>query len=171
LRPEESNVSDGLRPTFLDLHRQVQEVFEELIYRRWPVATPAGWRPPADVFETGDSYVVEIDLPGIPPEQIQLLVSDHSLTVFGCREVTAPARVVYGRCECTRGQFRRTVEFAEAIDSQAARAVYAHGTCRFIAPKKRHSAGAAYPVESSETARSLKLAVLPDDLSTLEDNP
>ncbi len=58
-----------LDTAFLDLQRQVDEMFEELFYRPWANSGRTGWRLPLDLHETADAYLVEIDLPGIAPEK------------------------------------------------------------------------------------------------------
>jgi HSP20 family protein len=128
---------DESRPFFLDLHRRVEEVFEELVYRRWPSAGRAGWKPAVDVFELQAAYRVEIDLPGVPPEDVQLTVGNRTLTVAGERRMLQPACVLSGRCECARGRFRRVLEFAEPIDPARATAQYQHGTYSVLLPKKQ----------------------------------
>ena len=53
------------------------------------------WSPPADVSETGDSYVVEVDLPGTRREHVHVEVRDQDLVVtgeFGNRERGHPWR-------------------------------------------------------------------------------
>ena len=57
-------MSDFWKATFLDLDRHLDETFEKLIYRRWAIPNPAEWRPPFDLHESAQGYVVEIDLPG-----------------------------------------------------------------------------------------------------------
>lgn len=129
-----------LRPwdaTFLDLQRQVDEMFEELIYRPWAISGGAGWRPPLDFHETEDGYLVEIDLPGVTPEEVQVLVSEQNLTVAGQRHATPPDGVLCQQCERRCGAFQRSVDLPLAVDPHQARAEYRHGTCRIYLPKKR----------------------------------
>jgi hypothetical protein len=42
--------------SYLDFQRQLDEAFEELIYRRWPIPNPAEWQPRLDLHETRDAY-------------------------------------------------------------------------------------------------------------------
>ncbi len=122
---------------FLDLERQIDQIFEELIYRRWAVAGRRVWRPPVDVHQTAEAYIVDIALAGVAPAAIQLLVTQRDLTVMGERTVSAPGGVLCQHCECPQGPFQRTVRFAQPVDPQAARAEYLHGVCRVHLPLAR----------------------------------
>jgi HSP20 family protein len=43
----------------------------------------AGWRPLADVTETDDAYLVEVDVPGMKAEDIRIETAGTDLTVSG----------------------------------------------------------------------------------------
>jgi HSP20 family protein len=122
---------------FLDLQRQVDEMFEELIYRPWAIPGRAGWRPPLDLHETPDAYLVEIDLPGVAPEQVRVLVSERDLAVTAQRQAAAPDGVLSQQCERPCGTFQRVVNLPRAVDPQQVRAEYRDGICRIYLPKKR----------------------------------
>jgi HSP20 family protein len=122
---------------FLDLHRQVDELFEELVYRPWAISGRSGWRPLLDLHEMADAYLVVIDLPGVAPEEVRVLVGERDLVVAGQRQTTPPEGVLSQRCERPCGAFERTLSLPQAVDPQQARAEYRHGTCRVHLPKKR----------------------------------
>ena len=42
-----------------------------------------GWAPSIDVFEKGDNFVVKVELPGMKQEDIDVSVSDDTVTVKG----------------------------------------------------------------------------------------
>jgi HSP20 family protein len=130
---------------FLDLQRQVDEMFEELIYRPWAISGRASWRLPLDLHETEDGYLVEIDLPGVPPDQVQVLVGERNLTVTGQRHATPPEGVLFQQCERQCGTFQRVVNLPRSVDPQRARAEYRHGTCRIYLPKKGQPKDQAEP--------------------------
>jgi len=121
---------------FLDLQRQVDEMFEELIYRPWAISGPDRWRPPLDLHETTDTYLVEIDLPGVAPEEVRVLVNERNLTVTGRRQTVSPEGVLFQQRERQCGTFHRAVNLPQAVDPQEARAEYCQGTCRIYLPKK-----------------------------------
>ena len=131
--------------SFLDLHRQVDELFEELIYRPWSLGGRAGWRPALDIHETADGYLVELDLPGVEPEEVRVLAGEHSLTVAGQRRAVPPEGALWQRCERPSGPFRRVVALPRAVDPRRAHAEYRHGTCRVYLPLIPPTEGVAGP--------------------------
>ncbi len=149
-------------PLWFDVHRQVEELFEELIYRRWAVAGHNGWCPALDLFQLQDAYLVEIDLPGVPPEAVQILVGERTLTVSGERPFSAPEGVLTSRCERPRGAFRRAVTLPEPIDPRHAHAECRHGTYRILLPRRRagSEAAGATPAEAIEAPQLLRVTVL-----------
>jgi HSP20 family protein len=139
---------------FLDLHRHVDELFEELVYRPWAISGRPGWRPSLDLHETTDAYLVVIDLPGVAPEEVRILVGERDLVVAGQRQAAPPEGVLFQRCERPCGAFERTLTLPQPVDPQQARAEYRHGTCRVHLPKKDAPVPAAeQPVLAVERAR------------------
>ncbi len=126
---------------FLDLQRHIDEMFEELIYRPWAISTSGSWRPPLDIHETADAYLVQLDLPGMPPDDVQILATDSSLTIHGQRRILPPPGVLFQQCERPGGAFQRTVNLARAVDPQRAHAEYRHGVYTIFLPKKTPASG------------------------------
>ena len=59
----------------LDLDRRIDQVFSELIHEPWGCDFgAAAWQPAVDVYETGDAYLIEVDIPGVPPENVEVQV-------------------------------------------------------------------------------------------------
>ena len=146
---------------FLDMQSQVEQLLEELVYRRWPIARPTGCRPPLDLHETPDANPVENDLPGVVPEEVQVLVGERCLTVTGERLLVVPEAALFSRCERATGPFHRTLELPLPIDPKRASVEYRHGTCRLILPKRppREKPAASRTSEPAETVRIV--AILP----------
>lgn len=147
------------KTSFLDLQRQVEEAFEELIYRRWDVAGPSEWRPLLDLHETPDAFLVEVDLPGAAPEEVRIRVGERRLTITGQRPAARPADAIASHCERVCGQFRRSVELPRAVDPERARAESRHGHYRIYLPKKGVAAGA--PPGSAEAGYVIQVTVRP----------
>lgn len=121
---------------FLDLHRQVDELFEELIFRPWAISGRMEWRPAMDLHETADAYFVDIDLPGVAPEEVRILVNERNLVVKGQRAATSLENVLLEHCERQCGAFHRSLSLAQPVDPEKARAECRHGTYRIYLPKK-----------------------------------
>lgn len=71
-----------------------------------PIVT--AWEPPVDILETGTDLIVIIALPGVPSDDIEILVEHGELFVRGTRKwpcLEQPARV--HRIELPHGRFER----------------------------------------------------------------
>jgi len=51
-------------------------------------ALSAPWTPLADISETDDAYVIEVELPGINRDQVNVNINDRELVISG--EITEP---------------------------------------------------------------------------------
>ena len=84
--------------------------------------------PLVDIYETADSFVVEVELPGCEAKDINLSVCCSTLVVEGvAREEAAPSRVNYICLERSTGRFCRAVEIPPAADLDGVKARYRRG--------------------------------------------
>lgn len=143
--------------TFLDVQRHLDEAFERLIYRRWAIPAPSEWSPRVDIHETDDAYLIEVDLPGVPPERVEIRAAERDLTIAGTRLETSLEGVVASRRERECGSFRRSLALAHAIAPERVEAEYHHGTCR-IRLIKRRSIGPTSPSEPAP-GRPIRIAI------------
>jgi HSP20 family protein len=75
-----------------------------------------GWAPFADVEETEDAYSVEIELPGVHREDVDIQLSDRQLTVSG--EVKEKERAGILRRRTRRvGRFQYSVTLPADVDA------------------------------------------------------
>lgn len=72
-------------------------------------ATP-GWEPPVDVFETGDALWVIVALPGVAPDDAELIIDGNTLIVSGRRSLPRELRgAAVHRLELPAGRFERRI--------------------------------------------------------------
>ncbi|HLH26987.1 MAG TPA: Hsp20/alpha crystallin family protein [Chloroflexota bacterium] len=92
---------------------------------------------PMDVHAEGDNYVIEMALPGVKPDAVEISVLGNQLTVRG--EFPAAAEGQPGRQqlhrELPRGQFERTITLPTEIDADKAQARFEHGMLHLTVPK------------------------------------
>lgn len=71
-------------------------------------AMRAGWEPPVDVFADGDQILVEVALPGVPADRIELICAPGELVVRGERRLPRRlASAAIQRLEIPHGHFER----------------------------------------------------------------
>lgn len=109
------------------------------------------YRPRADMWETDHEYVIEVDLPGVDPDLVDVSVQHGCLTISGSRvtldrpvpdsslESEMSANPV--RRECRSGEFRRRFSLPESADTERVSATGRHGAL-VIRIGKRPNTGA-----------------------------
>ena len=92
-----------------------------------------GFTPPVDVHETEDEYLVEIDLPGVKSEDVNVEVNDNVLSISGARvaDETEAAQLV----ERPYGTFARTLTLPQGVDNDSIQAGYHDGVLELRIPK------------------------------------
>ena len=96
------------------------------------------WAPATDVYETGDAYVITLEVPGLARDQIELSLEDSRLVIRGRRPdlTTSTGKVLhYHQIERGHGPFARTVEFADKVDGDRVSADLSDGVLTITLPK------------------------------------
>lgn len=89
------------------------------------------WQPVTDMFETDSHLVLEMELPGVLQENINLELQDGQLVVYGEKKLEKEATgSVYQMLERSYGPFSRVFKLPENIDPSTVTAVYKNGTLR-----------------------------------------
>jgi HSP20 family protein len=90
--------------------------------------TPAHWEPAAEVREDATGYTLTLELPGVPPEGVELLADGGTLLVRGergARPLASGERAVLQ--ERQGGPFARRFRLPKQADLQDVTATAAHG--------------------------------------------
>ncbi len=75
------------------------------------------WRPAADVYKTGDGWIVKVDLAGVSANELEIIVDSSTLTISGCRRDTFFGEgVSYHQLEITYSRFERSLRFPCSIE-------------------------------------------------------
>ena len=96
-----------------------------------------GWGGPAlNVYEDGDELVVEAQLPGLKPEDLDINVEQGVLTISGqtAAEEERKERNYLIR-EHRTGRFSRSLRLPATFDPDACQASFEHGVLRLSLPK------------------------------------
>ncbi|HXV96215.1 MAG TPA: Hsp20/alpha crystallin family protein [Gaiellaceae bacterium] len=110
--------------------RRMQRLFDER-FGALPVPLPA-----ADVFERGDEFVVELEVPGFEEKELEIQVTDHTLVVSGRRaEEKEDEEKAYHRRERLEKSFERRFALPPEADVDAVTADFEKGVLEIHAPK------------------------------------
>jgi len=120
-----------------DLERSFETLRSELFRGEGEVSAAVGWAPAVDIREEADRYVVQADLPGVKPDDIEVSLEKGVLTIKGHRETEAKEeRENYRRVERIYGSFFRRFTLPETVDEEKIEAKYDNGVLTIIIPKK-----------------------------------
>jgi HSP20 family protein len=127
----------------LDLQERMNRLFEATLTRERleDGAAPHGaWVPLADVLETDDAYVVELELPGVGGDDFTVQAQGGTILVRGERRPAPGARPeAFHRVERRHGPFVRSLGLPDDVDASAITAELADGVLRLRVPKARPS--------------------------------
>ena len=110
------------------LQTEMNRVFNSGTLRRW--------MPAMDLVETGESYVLRADLPGLSEEDIKIELEDGTLTVSGERKAEHESKHEgYYRVERAFGTFSRSLTLPKGVDGDAVSANFDRGVLEVRIPK------------------------------------
>jgi HSP20 family protein len=106
--------------------------------------------PPVDVREEADRFLVEADLPGVAPADIEVTAEKGVLTIRGERKNEKREQAAgYERVERVSGSFTRRFALPENVQADAIRARFNHGVLEVSIPKQPEIAAKRVTVEAA----------------------
>jgi len=109
------------------------------------LGTAGVWTPLADVVETGDAYLVEIDVPGVRRRDLDVEVAAGELRIAG--EVVEKERVGWLRRRTRRvGRFAYRAALPDDVDADHISADLTDGVLTVRVPKAEHARARRIPV-------------------------
>ncbi len=103
--------------------------------RRGSVGAPY-FRPAADVIETGDAYLVVLEIPGVPDDEIVVAVHPDALVVSGRRRCPEFEGARYHTAEIRNGPFRFDLALPADVDLETVDASVDRGLMRICMRKR-----------------------------------
>lgn len=90
-----------------------------------------------DIKEEADRFVLQADIPGVKPEEMNINMEDGVLTIKGEKKTEAKTdEEGYKRIERTYGSFYRRFSLPDTANSDAISAQSKHGVLEIIIPKR-----------------------------------
>jgi len=93
--------------------------------------------PTASVTEIGDGYRLEIEMPGVQKDGLEISVENNELTIIGKRSVPTMEGTLIHR-ESRPENFRRAFEIDPSIDANKISAKIDQGLVTLTLPKAEH---------------------------------
>ena len=104
----------------------------------WAVPVTTMWRPPTDVYETGDQIVVVVDIAGVSEEDISVTLYSDLLVIEGKRGQPLFFKANMSACHqlgIKYGEFRSEVYVPVVVDHDHVTAEYKNGMLNIVLKK------------------------------------
>jgi len=120
-----------------DLAEDVRRVFEELERGDDRRSISGECVPALDVVETAEAIRIVVDLPGVQPEEVRILIKGGLLLIAGQKAPTTCSShdASFHLVERGFGRFARVVHLTGAFDAARAEATIQAGELRLVIPK------------------------------------
>jgi HSP20 family protein len=97
------------------------------------------WVPAMDVAERGDAYIVQAELPGVTPDQVDVTFEQNVLTIRGTKpasfDLSNDSELRVFAAERVHGAFERSVRLPEFVNADRIAASFANGLLTITVPK------------------------------------
>lgn len=134
-------------PTTGKLGDEIERVFDRFLTPRWlpehllteypfEAAMATEWIPVMEMVETANEFVVRLEVPGIPRENLDINLTGQMLTITGKRETkTEKAEETYLVRERLYGKFVRTARLPVPVAAAKVTATFEEGMLVVHLPK------------------------------------
>jgi HSP20 family protein len=126
----------------LFLQERMSRVFGDAVsrYRGLGGSSKVAWSPPADIYETDDSIVLKVELPGVDIKNVKVEIKENVLTLSGERRFTKNLKEEhFHRMESCYGTFLREFNLPKVVDEKGIKANLKDGVLEIRVPKTRKS--------------------------------
>ena len=115
---------------FDDVEKMINQAFGHSILNK---EITSHVQPLLDVYETDNTIVASLDLPGVEKKDVGVSVSNGFLTISGERKnISSEGRIWQ---ETSFGTFKRTFELTEAVVEDKIKAQFKNGVLKISLPK------------------------------------
>lgn len=116
------------------MERRMRRFFDQLGFVPAPM-------PAADIYETDDKYVVELEVPGYAQKDLDIALTDHTLVVKGALETEKEEKEKTFRLhERLEKSFERRFQIPQEVDLERFAAEFDKGVLKVSAPKTLEAA-------------------------------
>lgn len=120
----------------LTLREAMTQLFDGSYVAPTTLRNTQGFVPALDLSETETAYLVELSIPGVKPEDIDVSVENNVLTIKGTlHQEEQENKRNYHRVERRYGSFQRTLGLPTTVKPDAIHATLTNGVLRLDIPK------------------------------------
>ncbi|MFH1702909.1 MAG: Hsp20/alpha crystallin family protein [Nitrospirota bacterium] len=130
---------------------EMERWFEDSFRRPFPLIIPRWWprlrmpeieeiTPTVDIYEEGDDVVVKAELPGMRKEDIDVRLTEDTITVFGEKKKEEKVeRKDYYSLERSYGSITRSFRLPKEVQTEKAAAKFKDGVLEIRIPKTKEA--------------------------------
>jgi len=134
-------------PVALSPFEEMEKRFDEFFRRPFSLFGPTWWAslrmpeleeitPTVDIYEDGNDIIVKADLPGMKKENIDVNISDNTVTISGEKKKEEKVeKKNYFSMERSYGSFSRSFRMPAEVQSDKAKASFKDGVLELRVPK------------------------------------
>ena len=123
------------------------------------------WPMPMDAYKRGNDLWVDIDLPGVDADSVEINVERNVLTVSAQRSGEHNEGDQVYLAERHRGSFRRQVHLGDGLDAERIEARYSDGVLTLRIPVAAAAQPRKIPVITGSAARAIDTSSTEEDSS------
>ena len=135
-----------------DPFRDIDAWFDRMTGRS---ASNGQWPMPMDAYKRGNDLWVDIDLPGVDADSVEINVERNVLTVSAHRSGERNEGDQVYLAERHRGSFRRQVHLGDGLDAERIEARYSDGVLTLRIPVAAAAQPRKIPVITGSAARAI----------------
>lgn len=123
-----------------NLRRELDRIFDDMVPFTWSRRFSENevnlWAPKTDMTETEQEYIINLDLPGVKKDDVEVSYKDNQLTISGERKKEVEEKKeTYIRSERYFGQFVRNFTLPAAVKDNNIKANFKDGVLVVKVPK------------------------------------
>ena len=132
-----SALSRSLGPSVLGVaSREMDDLFDRLFHPSGNGSASRKWMPPISVWEEGEHFYMELDLPGFADNEIDVTFEEGRLKVSAKRTRDEAEGRNYLHDERWWGEVTRVMSIPESVDAESIEANYDNGVLRLQCKKR-----------------------------------
>ncbi len=116
------------------------------------------WVPAMDVAEKADAYLINVELPGVEPNQVEINFEQNVLTIRGTKPSSFDASSGEYRvytAERVSGDFARSIRLPEYVDGDRIEANYNNGVLTITVPKAQSARPRKIAIKGTGNSKQL----------------
>ncbi|MCG3132695.1 MAG: hypothetical protein FLDDKLPJ_03561 [Phycisphaerae bacterium] len=133
---------------FPAMRRELDRVFES-VFGGGAGNGPAPAYPALNVWEDGQAFTIEAEIPGVELSDIEVQVAGADVTIKGTRRPTAEGETTMLREERPAGTFSRALTFPVEIVGDRVEATMKHGVLTIRLPKSPEATARKIQIKSN----------------------